>query len=165
MNQVDDLDARFKHLQLGRLLFECRRVTVNRITLVVLHRSERVDRLADYVEHATERSLAHRHRDRTAGVDGHHAAHHAVSRRHRNRSHATLTEVLLHFRNHVDRGRDVKPFRDYSQRLVNRRQVPTLKLDVEHGTDDLDDFTDRATVGAHVSIRRRHTVSELLFDL
>jgi hypothetical protein len=39
-----------------------------------------------------------------------------------------------------------------------------VKLDVEHGADDLDDFTDVMSVGAEVSIRRRHTVSELLFS-
>ena len=57
----------------------------------------------------------------------------------------------------------VKSFRDDSQRLVNRRQVSSLKLDVEHGADDLHDFADVVAVGGHVSIRRSHTVFELLF--
>ncbi len=33
LNQVDDLDSRFKHLQFGRLLFESRSVTMDRIAL------------------------------------------------------------------------------------------------------------------------------------
>ena len=41
------------------------------------------------------------------------------------------------------------PFEDDSQRLVNRRQVTSLKLNVENGTDNLHDFTDVMTVGAH----------------
>ena len=38
LNQVDDLDARFEHLQFGRLLVKRRSVTMDRITLGVFDR-------------------------------------------------------------------------------------------------------------------------------
>jgi hypothetical protein len=67
--------------------------------------------------------------------------------------------MLLDFRNHVDGRGHVEAVGDDPQRLVNRREITSLKFDVEHGADDLNDFADRAAVGGHVSIRRRHTVS------
>src|SRR5215213_9360974 len=140
-------------------------MTVNRIALFVFYRTERIDWFADDIEYAAECSLAHGHRNRAAGVDGHHAAHHAVSRRHRNGSHTAFAEVLLHFRDHVDLSGNIESFRHNAQRLVNRRQVAAPKFNVENGADDLHDFADVMTVGAHVSIRRRHTVSELLLNL
>ena len=66
---------------------------------------------------------------------------------HRNCAHAAFTQVLLHFGNHVDRRRHVETFGRDSQRLINWRQVASLKLNVENGTDDLHDFADVLTVG------------------
>src|SRR5688500_14816165 len=140
-------------------------MTMNRIALLVFDRTESIDGLADHVEHASECSFAYRHRDRAACVDCRHAAHHAVSRRHRNSSHTAFAEMLLHFCNHVDRSGHIESIRHNSQRLVNRRQVASVKFDVKNGADDLHDFADVMTVGAHVSIRRSHTVSELLLNL
>src|SRR4029079_17021845 len=54
LDQVDDLDTRFKHLQLSRLFFERWRVTMDRIAFLVLHRAKCIHRFANNVEHATE---------------------------------------------------------------------------------------------------------------
>src|SRR6185369_4955788 len=151
LNQVDYLDACFKHLQLSRLFFKRRRVPVNRIPLFVFDGTECIDGLADDVQHAAQRSLTYRHRDRATGVDGFHAAHHAIRRQHRNGSHTSLAEVLLNFGDNVDCGRHVETFRGNSKRLIDGRQVVAVKLDVEDGADDLYDFTDM------ISVRRRHT--------
>src|SRR6185369_5186615 len=129
-------------------------MTMNRIALVVFHRTERVYWFADNIKDAAERSLANRHRDRTASVAGFHAAHHPVGRLHRKSAHAAFTEMLLHFGNYIDRNRHIESVREDSQRLVNRRQVVSLKLDVENGPDNLHNFADM-TIGARV--RRRHT--------
>src|ERR1700741_2655490 len=126
-------------------------MTMDWVTLLVLHRAECIDRLADNVEHAAKRAFTDRHRDWTASVDCFHAAHHTVGRRHRDRSHAAFAEVLLNFGNDVDRSRHIEPVRGDSQRLVDWWQVATLKLDVEHRADNLYDFTD-LTGGTHVSI-------------
>src|SRR5256886_6036569 len=68
-----------------------------------------VHRLAEYVEDPTERRRADRHRDRGAGIDHLHAAHHAVGRRHRHGAHLAASDVLLHFGRQADRGRATPP--------------------------------------------------------
>ena len=55
------------------------------------------------------------------------------------------------------------PRRGDSEGLVNWWQVFAFELDVENGSNDLHDFADMLTFGGHVSVRRRHTVDELLF--
>ena len=103
LEQVDDLDAGLEHLELGRLVLQRRRRTVDRPALLRLHRAIReVDRLAEHVQHAAERLRADRHRDRLAEIDRAHAALHAVGRLHRDRAHAVLAEMLLDFGDHVD---------------------------------------------------------------
>ena len=53
LEQVDDLDARFEHLELGRLLLKRRCRTVNRPALLGLDGPiGKSDRLAEHVEHA-----------------------------------------------------------------------------------------------------------------
>ena len=48
--------------------------------------------------------------DRLAGVDGLHAAHHAVGRLHGDAAHPAFAEMLLDLHDHVDGLRDVKAF-------------------------------------------------------
>ena len=64
-----------------------------------------VDRLAEHVEHASERPGADRHRNRRTGIERVHAALQAVGRLHRHRAHAALAEMLLHFADDVDASR------------------------------------------------------------
>ena len=145
LEQVDDLDAGLEHLQVGRLLFERRRGAVNRPALLRLDRPiGKVDRLAEHVQHAAERLGADRHRDRLAEVDRFHAALHAVGRLHRDRAHAVLAEVLLDFGDDVERLAPSLRVALDAQRVVDRRQVAGLELDVDDRSDDLDDLADFA---------------------
>ena len=138
LEQVDDLDARLEHLELGRLALEVRRLAVNRPALRALHRLVgEVHRLAQHVQHAAERLGPHRHRDRRAGVDGFHPALHAVGRLHRDGPHAALAEVLLDFDDHVD-GVAARGSHD-ADGVVDVGQVPVGEFDVHDRSDDLDD--------------------------
>ena len=83
---------------------------------------------------------ADRHRDRRAGVDHLHAAVHAVGRLHRDRADAVLAEVLLDLADDVDRRR--LPRLDDAHGVVDRGQLPARELDVDDGSDDLDDLAD-----------------------
>ena len=56
-----------------------------------------------------------------------------------------------------------RTFGDDSQRLIDRRQIALLKLDVNYRTDDLHDAADVVAVGARICVGRSHTVFELLF--
>jgi peptide chain release factor 1 len=141
LEQVDDLDARLEHLQLGRLLFERRRMAVNRPALLRLDGLiGEVHRLAEHVQHASERRGAHRHRDARARVDRAHAALQAVGRLHRDRAHAVLAEVLFDLADDVDLlgrvvvGDDVHGVVDLGK--------PAFVFDVDDRPDDLDDLAD-----------------------
>ncbi len=76
---------------------------MNGITLVVFDGTERVHWFTNDVQHAAERSLADGHRDWATSVDGFHSADHTVRGQHRDRPYASFAEVLLHFRDDVDR--------------------------------------------------------------
>jgi hypothetical protein len=103
-----------------------------------LHRRPLVDRLADDVEDAAECGVADRHRDRAAGVPHLGAAHQPVGTVHGNRAHGVLAQVLGDLEN--------QPLAVVVslQRVQDRRQVLVrVKLHVDHGTDDLGNFSDR----------------------
>ena len=94
--QVDDLDARLEHLGRRRQVLDARGVLVDATALGVGgQRLAEVDRLAEQVEDAPERDLAHGHGDRAARVDHLGAAREAVGRVHRDGAHAVVAEVLL----------------------------------------------------------------------
>ena len=62
-----------------------------------------VDGLAQDVEQAAQRGLAHRHRDRRAGVDDLDAARQTVGGVHGHGAHLVVAQVLLHLGDEVDR--------------------------------------------------------------
>ena len=101
-----------------------------------------IDGLADHVHHAAQRAAAHGHGNRSALVDGLHAAHHAVGGLHGDAAHAAFAQVLLHFENDVDRAGHGEAVADDLQRLVNRRQLALGKLHVHRGTGDLNYVSD-----------------------
>ena len=92
--QVNDLDAGDKHFDLGRLLDEGRRESVNRSTLIRLNRAGLVDRLSNDVYNTTKRLVAHWNGDGFAGVGHFLAAHQPVSRVHCDGAHSTFAEML-----------------------------------------------------------------------
>src|SRR5215470_4019962 len=103
-----------------------------------LDRTQLIDWLAEHVQHAAESRASHRNGNRCAGVDGLHAAHHAFGWFHGDRAHPAFTEVLLHFRGHIQWFGKVEALARNPQRGVNRRKVPLLELYVEHRPDHLD---------------------------
>ena len=138
--QVDDLDARFEQLGLGRQVAERRRIAVDRPMFVGVDRTAAVDRVADDVEHAAERRLADGHRHRAAGVDALLAADQTVGAAQRDAAHAAAAEVLLHLAGEVDLHALV--LGDDLHGVVDRRQLIFGELDVERRADDLGDAAD-----------------------
>src|SRR5262249_37288585 len=139
LEEVDDLDACLEHPELGRLILEVGRRAMNRQALLRRHRPVwKIDRLAEHVQHAAERLGPDRHGDRAAEIEGLHAALQTVGGLHRDRADAVLAEVLLDFRHDIDRAGG-RALRFDAERVVDFRQVSRLELDVDDGTDDLDD--------------------------
>src|SRR5262245_23894099 len=116
----------------------------------------KVDRLAEHIEHASERFLTDGHRDRLAEIDHAHAALHAVSGLHGDRADAVLAKVLLDFGDDVDLARLFAARLDL-ERVVNLWQVSGLELDVEHRSDHLNDFSDFLVHKHPVTKRERRT--------
>ena len=138
-DQVDDLEARLEHLDLGRLLVERRRRAVDRQGPAGLHRALVVDRPAEDVEHAAKRHVPDRDGDRPARVDHVDPAGEAVGRRHRDRPDPVVAEVLLDLADEV-----VLPVAGDRHRVVDRGQLPGRELDVDDRAGDLDDPAGRA---------------------
>jgi hypothetical protein len=90
-------------------------------------------------QHAAERLRPHGDRDPLAEIDGRHPALHAVGRLHRDRAHAVLAQVLLDLEDDVDRRRALAARRHHVDRVIDRRQLPVLELDVDDRADDRDD--------------------------
>ena len=129
-----------EHLQLGRLILERRRRTVNRPALGRLNRAIReVHRLAEHVHDAPERRRTDWHRDRRARVDRAHAALHPVRRLHRHRTHPVLAQVLFDLDDDVDRPGSLA---DNADGVVDRRKMAAFELDVDDRADHLNDSTD-----------------------
>ena len=91
LDQIDDLDAGLEHLEIGGLIFERWRRTVNRVALVGFHRAQLVHRLAEHVQHAAQRRAAHRHGNRLAKIFRLHAAHQTFGGLHRDGADAAFS--------------------------------------------------------------------------
>ena len=139
--KIDDLDAGLEHLQLGGLLVERRRRAMNRVALCRVHRTHLVHRLADHVQHAAQRLLAHRHGHRLAQALGVHAANQAVGRLQRDGAHAAFADVLRHFADDVDRVGHVETFAGDADRGADHGNLPFRKLDVHGRSGHLDHFS------------------------
>jgi len=141
--EVDDLDPGLEELGLRRQLVELRRRAVDRAALHRRDRTEPVDRLADQVEDAAERSLADRHGDRRPGVEDLRAALQALGRAERHRAHFAAPQVLRDLAPEgVVRGLAEHGALDlHPQRVVDRGQLLLGELRVEGRADDLGDRT------------------------
>ena len=125
-DQINDLDARLEDFGLG---LEVRELW-----------GGPVDRLAEHVENPAEGSLADWNGDRTAGILDSHPADDGVGRRHRHRAHLVAADVLLHLDDDVNGDARIGLLTD-AESVVKLGQVLGLEFDVEHGSDDLHDFT------------------------
>ena len=92
-----------------------------------------VDRLADDVQDAAQRGVAHGHHDRPVGVGHFLAADQTFGRVHRDRADGVLAEVLRDFQNQL------LAVVVGGQRVQDLRQV-IVELHVNHGADDLGHF-------------------------
>src|SRR5207245_8985745 len=108
LEQIDDLDTGFEHLDLGGLSLEVRRRAMDRIRLLGVDRRTLVHRLADDVEDAAERLLADGHRNGAASVGHSRAPGEAVGGGHVDRAPEVAADVpamrdyeLLHRRGDV----------------------------------------------------------------
>src|SRR4029077_534451 len=142
LHQVNDFDTRLEHLESGGLIFKLGSRAMNRIVLVADDRSELVDRLTQNVHDTAEGSAANRHGDPHACVVSLHAAHHAFGGLHGDRADAALAQMLLHFDDHVERLGNVVTFAGNADSVKNSREMPALKLNVQHRSDDLYDVSD-----------------------
>jgi len=142
LDQVDDLDAGLEHFLVGRLLVKERRGAVNRHARLFADGAQLVHRLADDVDHAAQRLLAHRHADGAAEIDGLHAADHAVGGLHGHGAHAPLAQVLLDFEDYRNGRGHGEALADDAQRLIDGRHRRFFKLHVHRGTRDLDYLAD-----------------------
>ena len=142
LDEVDDLDAGLEHLLVGGLLVEERRGPMDGHAGVFADGAEVVDRVADDVDDAAQRLLAHGDADGAAEVDGLHAADHAVGGLHGDGAHAALAQVLLDLEDHADGRGDGEAVADDAQRLVDGRHGCFFELHVHRGAGDLNYFAD-----------------------
>jgi hypothetical protein len=142
LDEVNDLHAGLEHFSGRGLLIECRGQAVNGHPLVVGDGAEVVDRFADDVHHATQRSAADWNGNRAALIDGFHAAHHAVGGLHGDATHTAFSQVLLHFEDDIDGHRGVEALADDAERLIDGRHGRLDKLNVNGGARDLNYMSD-----------------------
>src|SRR5271156_1226253 len=111
---------------------------MNRVVRIGDDRSKAIDRLAEHVEHAAQGRASDRHLDWPARVERLHAANHSFRRLHSHGADAAFTEVLLYLRSNVQRFRHRVAFAGDPHGIIDGRQMPGLKLKIQHRSDDLD---------------------------
>ena len=137
LEQVDRLDTRLKDLGLGGELVKGGRRMVDGIVVLHLGHLLAVDRLAEHVPDAPERTGAHGHGHGAARVGSGDAADETVGGAHRNGTHHAARQLALDLedRRHMAHGR----VRLDGERVVDRGDLP-LELDVDNRADDTDDM-------------------------
>ncbi len=105
-------------------------------------RAEFVDRFTKHIQHAAEGLTTYWNGDHCAGIDGLHAADHALGGDHRDAANAAFAEMLLHLNDDVEWRRHNEALAHDAQRLEDRRHVRLFKLNVNGRAADADYFTD-----------------------
>ena len=95
LEQINDLDPRLEHLELGALLDVLGRRAMDGHSLFRLDGPLIVHRLAEDVHHSAKGFLPDRHRNRSTGVENLHPSHHTVGGLHGHRADAVLPQMLL----------------------------------------------------------------------
>ena len=96
--QVDHLDAGFKHLGLGREICKFRRLAVDRPAFWHVDGAAIVDRFAEKIEDSAQSFLPDRHGQGPAGIDDIHSAAQAVGAAQSDSADAAAAQVLLRLR-------------------------------------------------------------------
>jgi peptide chain release factor 1 len=136
--QVHDLDAGLELLGRGLLVLERGRGAVDRVALAGLDLRPAVDGLAEQVEEPAQALLAHRHRDRLAGVHGLHAAHQPLGRAHGDAADLVVADVQRRLDRQADAPLGVLDL----DGVQDSRQLVRIEGHVHGGPDDLHDSTD-----------------------
>src|SRR5665648_799616 len=136
-DEVDDLDAGLEDLVCRVERLEIRSRPVDRPALDIDKLFAVVDGVADHVDEAAERLLAHRHRHGDAGVDDFDAAREAVGGVHGDGPDLVVAEVLLHFADDLPQLAVTAVDAD-REGVVDGRDL-VREADVDDRPDDLDD--------------------------
>ena len=133
--QVDDLDARLEDFRLRREVGDRRGIAMDGPVLFGVDGAAIVDRFAQQVEDAAQRGLAHRHADRSAGVDAGHAADHAVGAAQGDAADAAAAKLGLDLAGEADLHALLLGLDRHG--VIDRRQMVLGELRVEGRADDL----------------------------
>jgi len=109
----------------------------------------KVDRVAKDIKHTPQRTWTNRNRNRSARINCSHASLHSIGRGHRNGSDSTLSEVLLNLGDKIDRVLPGPTSDTYC--VVNGRQLPAFKFDVDHWADNLNNSANLRICVCHSS--------------
>ena len=109
-NEIDDLDSGLEHFKLGVLFGEGGGELMDRVAPLRFDGSHLIDRFADDVHHAAERTGADGNCDGAAHILRRHSANHTVCRLHRDAPHAPFAEMLLNFRDDAERRWNIETF-------------------------------------------------------
>src|SRR5262245_2751499 len=143
LQQIDNLDAGFKHFRLGLLIFELRSRSVNRVGLLRLNRAFLVDRFPEHVDETTERFTADRNGNRRTSILNVHSTCETISGGHGHATHAVFAKVLRHFKrqSHSRLSGGLILLLVDLERVIDAREMPGRKLDVHHRSDHLYHFS------------------------
>ena len=103
LDQINNFYAGLEHFGARSLFVKQRCRAMNGMPLLALNRAEIVDRLANHIHDAAQSAMPHRHGNRSALINGFHAANHAFGGFHGDAAGAAFSQMLLHFENDVDR--------------------------------------------------------------
>jgi hypothetical protein len=152
--QVDDLDAGLEQLDLGALVDERRRRTMDRGVALGLHRPGFVHRLADDVQDPAQRFRTHRHLNRATGVGYGRTSHQTLGGIHGNGTHDRFAQMLCDLEHEVLRlAGDVGV--GNGQRVQDARQLARRKLHVHDRADHLGDLALVTSAGGGSGAQRR----------
>ena len=121
------------------MIFQRRRRPMNRIVRRTVDGSQLIDGFAQHVHHSPQRRAAHGNGDALAQIFRGHAANHAFDGFHGHGADAPFAQMLLHFGGHVEWLRNIESLAGDAHRVINRRKVPRLKLNIQHRADNLHD--------------------------
>jgi hypothetical protein len=143
LQEIDDFNAGLEHFSLRVLIFQARRRSVDGVGFLRLDRTLFIDRLTQHVDQPSQGLTTDGNRNRGSRVLHIHAASQTVRRRHRDAADAVFTKVRRNFERdpHGWLPGSLILFLRHLERIVDVRQLTGRELHVDHGADDLNDFS------------------------
>ena len=137
-NEIDDLDPGFEDFGIGVLIGQRGGRAVNWVTFFVGDIAATIDGGAGDIKDATEHAFTDGHGNRITGVDHLHATFQSFGGRHGDRAGDAAPEVLLNLER--EKFFFTGDLKCDGEGLVDRRDAVIGELNVDDGTDNLDDF-------------------------